>query len=100
MPTSNRSDFRHWSRQVSATDRIAVYGPVCTVVWQGSVGDCCPYADQVGIPENELLKPSRVYRSDGSQLKSRLISPYLADTSGRPVTGIGSLPKFGRIDSK
>jgi hypothetical protein len=24
-----------------------VYGPVCTVVWQGSVGDCRPYADLV-----------------------------------------------------
>jgi hypothetical protein len=49
MPTSNRSDFRHWSRRVSATNRIAVYGPVCTVVWQGSVGDCCPYADQAHL---------------------------------------------------
>jgi hypothetical protein len=26
--------------------RIAGYGPVCPVVWQGSAGDCCPYADQ------------------------------------------------------
>jgi hypothetical protein len=26
-----------------------VYGPVCTVVWQGSAGDCRPYADQVGF---------------------------------------------------
>lgn len=25
-----------------ATPRTAVYGPV---VWQGSVGNCCPYAD-------------------------------------------------------
>jgi hypothetical protein len=25
-----------------------VYGPVRTVVWQGSAGDCRPYADQVG----------------------------------------------------
>jgi hypothetical protein len=23
-----------------------VYGPVRTVVWQGSAGDCRPYADQ------------------------------------------------------
>jgi hypothetical protein len=27
-----------------------VYGPVRTVVWQGSAGDCRPYADQVGFP--------------------------------------------------
>jgi hypothetical protein len=31
----------------SATSRTAVYGPVCTVVWQGSAGDCRPYADQI-----------------------------------------------------
>ena len=29
--------------------RTAVYGPVCTVVWQGSAGDRRPYADQVGM---------------------------------------------------
>ena len=27
--------------------RTAVYGPVRTVVWQGSAGDRRPYADQV-----------------------------------------------------
>jgi hypothetical protein len=27
--------------------RTAVYGPVRTVVWQGSAGNRCPYADQV-----------------------------------------------------
>jgi hypothetical protein len=31
-----------------------VYGPVRTVVWQGSAGDCRPYADQTGLPEIEL----------------------------------------------
>ena len=46
MRTSNRSDFRHWSRRASATNRTAVYGPVRTVVWQGSAGNRCPYADQ------------------------------------------------------
>ena len=35
-----------WSMGVSVTARIAVYGPVCTVVWQGSAGDRCPYVDQ------------------------------------------------------
>jgi len=30
----------------SATDSNAVYGPVRTVVWQGSAGDRGPYADQ------------------------------------------------------
>ena len=26
-----------------------MYGPVCTVVWQGSAGDRRPYADQVAF---------------------------------------------------
>ena len=26
-----------------------MYGPVCTVVWQGSAGDRRPYADQVSL---------------------------------------------------
>jgi DNA replication protein DnaC len=38
--------FLHCSRATSQTSRTAVYGPVCTVVWQGSAGDCRPYADQ------------------------------------------------------
>ena len=46
MRTSNRSDFRHCSRSVDVTNRTAVYGPVRTVVWQGSAGDRRPYADQ------------------------------------------------------
>jgi hypothetical protein len=33
--------------------RTAVYGPVRTVVWQGSAGDRGPYADQVGFEEVE-----------------------------------------------
>jgi hypothetical protein len=35
-------------KSISLTSRTAVYGPVRTVVWQGSAGDCRPYADQVG----------------------------------------------------
>jgi len=46
MRTSNRSGFRHWPRRASATTRTAVYGPIRTVVWQGSAGNRCPYADQ------------------------------------------------------
>src|SRR5262245_38386205 len=46
MHTSNRLGFRHYPRRASVTDRTAVYGPVRTVVWQGSAGDRCPYADQ------------------------------------------------------
>jgi hypothetical protein len=37
---------RSWTSN-SATSRTAVYGPVRTVVWQGSVGDRRPYADLV-----------------------------------------------------
>jgi hypothetical protein len=50
MLTSARSAFLHCSRTTSLTSRTAVYGPVRTVVWQGSAGDCRPYADQVSFP--------------------------------------------------
>src|SRR5579864_3203634 len=49
MPTSNRSVFRCCSRVASVTDRTAVYGPVRTVVWQGSAGDRRPYADHCRV---------------------------------------------------
>jgi RNA-directed DNA polymerase len=49
MHTSARSAFLHSSRTTSLTPRTAVYGPVRTVVWRGSAGDCRPYADQVGL---------------------------------------------------
>ena len=51
MHTSVRSDFLHCSGTTSLTSRTAVYGPVRTVVWQGSAGNCRPYADQVGLGE-------------------------------------------------
>jgi hypothetical protein len=49
MHTSARSDYLHCSGTTSVTSRTAVYGPVRTVVWQGSAGDCRPYADQTLI---------------------------------------------------
>jgi hypothetical protein len=52
MLTSARSAFLHCSRTTSSTSRTAVYGPVRTVVWQGSAGDCRPYADQVAFSVN------------------------------------------------
>jgi len=52
MHTSARSGYLHCSRTTSLTSRTAVYGPVCTVVWQGSAGDCRPYADQLAFPGN------------------------------------------------
>ena len=39
-----------------------MYGPVRTVVWQGSAGDRRPYADLVGNPEaTRLLTINRDY---------------------------------------
>jgi hypothetical protein len=52
MPTSNRSAFLRWSTSNGVTSRTAVYGPVRTVVWQGSVGNRCPYADQVCLSDS------------------------------------------------
>jgi hypothetical protein len=49
MPISNRLVFLYWLTSSSVTSRTAVYGPVRTVVWQGSVGDHRPYADLVAL---------------------------------------------------
>jgi hypothetical protein len=54
MLTSNRSVFLRYSRIVSVTSRTAVYGPVRTVVWQGSAGDRRPYADLTRHSERGL----------------------------------------------
>jgi len=42
MPTSNRSVFRPWRMSASVTISNRVYGPVRTVVWQGTAGNRCP----------------------------------------------------------
>jgi Group II intron, maturase-specific domain len=39
--------YRRRSRSPDVTNRTAVYGPVRTVVWQGSAGDRRPYADHL-----------------------------------------------------
>ena len=49
MCTFARSDFRRWLKGASVTDRTAVYGPVRTVVWEGSAGDRRPYPDHVAF---------------------------------------------------
>ena len=37
-------------RYCTLTNRTAVCGPACTVVWQGRTGDRPPYADPSGVP--------------------------------------------------
>jgi hypothetical protein len=49
-----------------------MYGPVRTVVWQGSAGDCRPYADQASLPPSAglvqgILGPDRCrFEVDGA----------------------------------
>ena len=42
-PTSTRSAFQRWPRGEPSTGRTAVYGPVCTVVWEGRSREAPPY---------------------------------------------------------
>jgi hypothetical protein len=67
MPISNRSDCRRWSRSNGATSRTAVYGPVRTVVWQGSAGDRCPYADRFRLTD-EVVATSLIAVTEASVL--------------------------------
>jgi hypothetical protein len=63
------------------TSRTAVYGPVRTVVWQGSAGNRCPYADQVGItpvyrkPANLALSPDAGLGQEKAGHKPRWPAP-------------------------
>ena len=75
MPTSARSGYLHCSRTTSPTSRTAVYGPVRTVVWQGSAGDCRPYADLGGNP-----KLSRFGATFGSNLASHVLREKAEDS--------------------
>ena len=72
MHTSVHSDYLHCSRTTSLTSRTAVYGPVRTVVWQGSAGDCRPYADHVGLYLRICSPPER---------KKRLLGHMVATSS-------------------
>jgi len=84
MHTSARSDCLHCSRATSPTSRTAVYGPVRTVVWQGSAGDCRPYADQTPMATPILQDcwftrfqlPCRHFRTDSA----RAYHPAMAES--------------------
>jgi hypothetical protein len=45
---------------LAQTSRTAVYGPVRTVVWEGSAGDCRPYPDQSRLYEMRYFELVRV----------------------------------------
>src|SRR6266481_5451625 len=97
MHTSNRSGFRHWPRKASVTTRTAVYGPVRTVVWQGSAGNRCPYADQCPLSYIEIPvgEARQVHPIDLESLIRTWVAfalPYLVDSLkiiGPPATGAG-----------
>jgi hypothetical protein len=62
-------------RNVDVTSRTAVYGPVRTVVWQGSAGDRRPYADQTAI--SEVRRPfRRVASRRAGSIVGRDVMPY------------------------
>src|SRR5450755_155523 len=95
MPISPRSDFHHWSRVDSMTNRTAVYGPVRTVVWEGRRSDPSPYPDQ----DCAMPRSTRSLRTDSG----RLVSPRAVGTqvgaqgapNGRQDThGLKPVPPF------
>src|SRR5438046_2056050 len=49
------SGARNESAVLAQTSRTAVYGPVRTVVWQGSAGDRRPYADLASAGKREQI---------------------------------------------
>jgi len=85
-PISNRSVSRIWRMRTSVT----ISNPPCTdpyarVEWQGSAGNRCPYADQVGLVGSNLRASQRSW--DG--LRATLDVIRLG--KGRRQTGSGLL---------
>src|SRR5450756_3189478 len=60
LQIARTSNVDRW--MLAQPTRTAVYGPVRTVVWQGSAGDRRPFADQVGLWETISMttKPPKV----------------------------------------
>ena len=81
-PTSTRSGFPRWPRREPSTGRTAVYGPVCTVVWEGWSREASPYPYQATPRVSEPLVPAD--------------SPYQSEfpRGGAPV--VRSLPAAAR----
>jgi len=70
-----------------------VYGPVCTVVWQGSAGDRRPYADQVRFPETFQNAPFRL-KSGFACISRRRPAFYFSDS--RADTPDENVPRNGK----
>src|SRR5882762_4119188 len=56
MPTLNYSAFHPCLERVSATSRTAVYGPVCTVVWEGRSREAPPYPDRPALEVADIFR--------------------------------------------
>src|SRR4051812_24014580 len=70
MPIWPRLDFRHWSRGDSITNRTAVYGPVCTVVWEGRRSDPPPYPDLKPAPRRKATSINDTRRVSPARVES------------------------------
>jgi hypothetical protein len=78
MPISNRSAFRHCLRNVDVTSLTAVYGPVRTVVWQGSAGDRRPYADLTRHSEKACVNASKIRDRGNGDLPKTMDTAFKA----------------------
>jgi hypothetical protein len=61
-----------------------VYGPVRTVVWQGSAGNRCPYADQTGLSATGNVSD----RDSGAEKFERMVYqmyPQAAEIEGKSL---------------
>src|SRR5437016_11048871 len=75
---------RSWSSftvraMLAQTSRIAVYGPVRTVVWEGSAGDRRPYPDQ----DVNMRHPRTAPRGHSSALAAFKIPTIRSESTRR-----------------
>src|SRR5258705_5373618 len=78
-PHSNRSVLQLLRYQASLIYRTAVYGPVCTVVWEGRSREAPPYPDASGL----LL----IHRAASTPADAIAHHESLAPRSTSPWTG-------------
>src|SRR5882672_9563512 len=96
MLISDRWVFLPWSRSNGPTSRTAVYGPVRTVVWQGSAGNRCPYADRQSPPQALRCCPNRpTEKSNLDRCISSAVPVRQAPTASRDRRGRWGGTEFG-----
>src|SRR5471032_2662112 len=79
--------------------RTAVYGPVRTVVWEGSGREACPYPDQNFGSKRSISKVDLPSGFFPAELRARLFDVLHAQLSGFSILGVCRLDQSSAPDA-